>query len=120
MEVPFDAANFSELVTKITNSQPRKLTHNYSKPLRNLVSSMLAKDPQDRPTTDRVLRNEFVVEHIKSFAQRHEAHYSKWLLRIRGCSGFPPVRRRDSFPVTVCVPVCCVIVLMCKRLTAAA
>lgn len=55
LEVPFDAPNIVTLVKKICNSDPRPVPQVYSSELRALLTRMIAKSPDDRPSSAEIV-----------------------------------------------------------------
>lgn len=51
LEVPFNAPSMASLVMKICNTEPRPVPQVYSSDLRGLLSRMMAKRPEDRPSS---------------------------------------------------------------------
>lgn len=55
LEIPFSAPDIPSLVMKICKQEPRPVSHAYSSDLRNLLKSMLAKRPEDRPSSAEIV-----------------------------------------------------------------
>jgi NIMA (never in mitosis gene a)-related kinase len=55
LEPPFNADSFPSLVFKIVKGNYPPISGNYSKELRNLVSSLLINDPNKRPNVQQIL-----------------------------------------------------------------
>lgn len=51
LEVPFTAPSVAALAIKICNSEPRPVPQSYSSDLRSLLALMMAKRPEDRPSS---------------------------------------------------------------------
>lgn len=51
LEVPFNAPSISTLAVKICNTDPRPVPQVYSSDLRMLLANMMAKRPEDRPSS---------------------------------------------------------------------
>lgn len=51
LEVPFNAPSVAALAMKICNTEPRPVPQVYSSDLRTLLSRMMAKRPEDRPSS---------------------------------------------------------------------
>jgi len=51
LEVPFNAPNIPALAMKICHNEPRPVPQVYSSDLRSLLSRMMAKRPEDRPSS---------------------------------------------------------------------
>jgi NIMA (never in mitosis gene a)-related kinase 1/4/5 len=56
LELPFQAQNFPQLVTKILAGPLPPLCNEYSLPLRNIVFQLLERDPKNRPSVNSLLR----------------------------------------------------------------
>merc|ERR1712217_69709 len=55
LEVPFNAPNIVTLVKKICNADPKPVPQVYSGDLRTLLSRMMAKCPDDRPSSSDIV-----------------------------------------------------------------
>lgn len=51
LEVPFNAPNMTSLVMKICNTEPRPVPQVYSSELRAMLQRMMAKRPEERPSS---------------------------------------------------------------------
>ena len=58
--MPFTATLFPILIKQITQDPFPELNSIYSEELRNLVFSMLIRNPLERPTINDLLQNEFL------------------------------------------------------------
>lgn len=68
--VPFTANNFGALVLKIMTCKPPPLPATVSLESRNLVASMLSRQPEQRPTVARILQEPF----LKPFVEKWRKH----------------------------------------------
>jgi len=64
---PFDATSMEGLLHAIIHTRHRPLPSTYSKPLRDLVDALLAKNPKKRPSVYEVLKMPFVNQNITRY-----------------------------------------------------
>merc|ERR1719440_2617945 len=64
-KVPFDAPDLKSLIRKITSGSPPDLPSEYSAGLKNLGRELLAKNPEDRPQAQDVLKRPVVQEVVR-------------------------------------------------------
>eukprot|EP00116_Pleurobrachia_bachei_P010723 sb/3470985/ len=62
LQKTFDATNQLRLVYSIVTKEVKPVSDRWSKPLRDIVHSMLQKDPADRPAMSDILETPFMVE----------------------------------------------------------
>lgn len=65
----FDSKCMNGLIMKILRSKQKPIPFTYSQNLRNLVDSLLQKDPRKRPSVNQILKMDFVkprIEHLLS------------------------------------------------------
>lgn len=80
LEHAFTAGDISSLVLKIVRGQTPTLpsANVYSKPLIELINSMLDKTADNRPSAQQILQQPFVKQHVsrlfKKIQQRNEAN----------------------------------------------
>lgn len=55
LEAPFQGVNLAALVMKIIHSEPKPIPEHYTDDTKGLVSRLLEKEPDKRPTIDRIL-----------------------------------------------------------------
>ena len=60
LRLPFEAQHYNALAMKILQGSYPSIMPTYSKQLRDLISSMLSKKPQDRPSIIDVLNKSFI------------------------------------------------------------
>lgn len=74
---PFDANSMDGLLHAIMHTKPRAISSHYSKPLRDLVDALLAKNARRRPNVNQVLQMPFVEAHVAKFlgASHHTSDY---------------------------------------------
>lgn len=60
----FDANSMKGLVLKILRSTYPEIPSSYSSELKNLISAMLTKDPDERPSINKVLEMDFLQTRI--------------------------------------------------------
>jgi len=67
LTLPFQARNLPALAHRIMTKTPQPLpaSHRYSSNLQRLVSSLLNKRPENRPSIINILRSEYVQNHIQ-------------------------------------------------------
>ena len=72
----FDANNMNQLIVNIIRGKHKPIdsTH-YSSDLRNLVDSMLTKDPSKRPSINQILRLPFIKNKLSSFLNEKLLNY---------------------------------------------
>jgi NIMA (never in mitosis gene a)-related kinase len=63
--VPFDAPDLKGLIRKITQGPPPEFPNEYSSGLKNLAREMLARNPDDRPQAQDVLKRPVVQEVVR-------------------------------------------------------
>lgn len=73
LEVPFSAPTMAELVMLICQTEPRPVPQVYSTEARILLSRMLAKSPEDRPSSTDIISLPHVRRSLAPGAQRHAA-----------------------------------------------
>lgn len=66
---PFESKTLPQLMWKIVNDEPPSLPDHVSSQVQALVTSLLAKDPDKRPTVDDVLHSPFLKECIQQQLQ---------------------------------------------------
>ena len=62
---PFDAKSQGALILKIMNNTPESINNNYSSEIKNLISLLLEKDFEKRPSCRDILNLHFVMDKIK-------------------------------------------------------
>lgn len=67
LRLPFEAQHYNALAMKILQGSYPSIMPTYSKQLRDLISSMLSKKPQDRPSIIDVLNKPFVKTRIEKY-----------------------------------------------------
>ena len=63
---PFDAKSQGALILKIMNNTPESINNNYSNELKNLISLLLEKDYEKRPSCREILNLDFVIDKLKN------------------------------------------------------
>ena len=63
---PFEARSQGALILKILNNKPEPIDSHYSADLNNLIVLLLDKDSEKRPTCSEILKNNIVINKIKS------------------------------------------------------
>lgn len=82
LEHAFTAGDISSLVLKVVRGQTPTLpsANVYSKPLIELINTMLDKNAENRPTAKEILGKPYVKQHISRLSekirQRNESHLS--------------------------------------------
>ena len=89
LEHAFTAGDISSLVLKIVRGQTPTLpsANTYSKPLLDLINSMLDKTADNRPTAQQILQQPYVKQHVsrlfKKIQQRNESNNTTPVRRIQ-------------------------------------
>lgn len=65
LRVPYDAPNIRALAQRIVSTEPARLPSAYSEELKNLILSLLQKDPNKRPSAAVLLGNGLIQNEIK-------------------------------------------------------
>eukprot|EP00940_MAST-03C_sp_MAST-3C-sp2_P001784 g1784.t1 len=73
LEVPFQSKDMMNLVRKILFQNPQKIRGGYSLSVRNLTSSLLAKDPRRRPSIKQILQHPLFRSFRKSKVEQKES-----------------------------------------------
>ncbi|KAG9391702.1 Nek1 Ser/Thr kinase-like [Carpediemonas membranifera] len=68
----FDGQNMKALVTRILRGAYPPVSSRYSKELRDLVSSMLTKNPRSRPTINQILKTTIIRQRISKYLSQDE------------------------------------------------
>lgn len=82
LKKPFEADSAPELLIKVMKHDYTPLPSFFSRNLRNLIDSMMMKDPLKRPTCDDIIKMDFIQEAIQDLVdynkkQVHDKHPSK-------------------------------------------
>ncbi|KAK3102370.1 hypothetical protein FSP39_010864 [Pinctada imbricata] len=72
LKPPFDAQNLVSLLFKIIKAEYEKIPEQYSESLSDLISKLLQKSADDRPSASAVLNFPFVKEHLAVFIKEKE------------------------------------------------
>lgn len=64
LRLPFEAQSYNGLAIKIMKGSYPSITPTYSKQLRDLISSMLALKPHNRPTIIDVINKPFIKKRV--------------------------------------------------------
>jgi serine/threonine protein kinase len=67
LRLPFEAQHYNALAMKILKGSYPSIMPTYSKQLRDMIASMLAKKPQDRPSIIDVLNKPFIRTRIEKY-----------------------------------------------------
>eukprot|EP00959_Pyramimonas_sp_CCMP1952_P063406 1325055-Pyramimonas_sp.AAC.1 len=70
LEVPFLASSMSELATMVLDKEPPSIHSTYSSGLRKLASSMLIKDPDQRPSCQDLLADPLIAPLAAAMVKR--------------------------------------------------
>lgn len=76
--VPYPAESILELTQKVNYSNPAPISGNYSDELKNIVSWMLIKNPEDRITVDQLLNQEIFKQYVHQIALLNEYPPTIW------------------------------------------
>lgn len=78
LRLPFEAQHYNALAMKILQGSYPSIMPTYSKQLRDLISSMLSKKTQDRPSIVDVLNKPFIKTRVEKYTNdllsRNTAH----------------------------------------------
>ncbi|RNA05217.1 serine threonine- kinase Nek1-like isoform X1, partial [Brachionus plicatilis] len=72
MKHPFEANNLKMLICKIIRGTYDQVNPRYSYEMRNLVASMLKKNPRERPSVNGILRKPFIMRRCARFLTNEE------------------------------------------------
>lgn len=72
LKSPFDAQNLISLFFKIIKCEYEAIPSMYSKELQGLVSMILVKSPDDRPSASAILNTSLVKQHLAIFIEQKE------------------------------------------------
>jgi Protein kinase domain len=76
LERPFDGSSVPEVVLKIINEPPKKLTREISSPfIKQSLSSMLQKGPELRPAIDEIISHPEILQALDALKKQHPSHY---------------------------------------------
>ncbi|CAF4841492.1 unnamed protein product [Rotaria sp. Silwood1] len=64
LEHAFTARDINSLIVKINLEQTPEISAKYSESLKDIITSMLKKNPDDRPTAKQILQNSYIKQHI--------------------------------------------------------
>ena len=64
LRLPFEAQQYGGLAMKILKGSYPSITPTYTKQLRDLITIMLSKKPQDRPTIVDILNKPFIKPRV--------------------------------------------------------
>lgn len=67
MKHPFTANNMQMLAYKILRGNFDPVSGKFSYELRNLISTMLKRDPRERPSVNGILRKSFIMKQCDKF-----------------------------------------------------
>lgn len=65
LEVPFQGKTFPAIARRIMTVDPDPIPSHYSTAMQQLVSHLLTKSPNGRPSINRILRRPFIQDHIR-------------------------------------------------------
>ncbi|XP_040263649.1 serine/threonine-protein kinase Nek4 [Bufo bufo] len=66
----FNAKDMNSLVYRIIEGKLPPMPKDYSNELRDLIGTMLSRQPEKRPTVRQILRKQFIKQHISLFLQK--------------------------------------------------
>ena len=67
LRLPFEAQSYNGLAIKIIKGSYPSITPTYSKQLRDLITSMLSKKPQNRPTIVDIINKPFIRKRAEKY-----------------------------------------------------
>ena len=67
LRLPFEAQHYNALAMKILKGTFPSIMPTYSKQLRDLITSMLSRKPQDRPSIVDILNKPFIKTRIEKY-----------------------------------------------------
>ena len=71
---PFKGERLSVLFNAIINDPPTQMEQNYSQELKDLISSMLIKDPEKRPSIQQLIQVKIIRDAAISFVKEFEGN----------------------------------------------
>jgi NIMA (never in mitosis gene a)-related kinase len=71
---PFKGERLSDLFNAIINDPPTQMEQNYSQELKDLISSMLIKDPEKRPSIQQMIKVKIIRDAVISFVKEFEGN----------------------------------------------
>ncbi len=75
MKHPFTANNMEMLAYKISKGNYEPVNGKFSYDLRNLISTMLKRDPRERPSVNGILRKSFIMKKCERFLTNEVKKY---------------------------------------------
>ena len=69
MMLPFDGEHLFEIIHKVISKNPAPINQRYSQELRDLISELLCKDPERRPTIGEVIQKRIIKDAITEFKE---------------------------------------------------
>ncbi|XP_033752381.1 serine/threonine-protein kinase Nek4-like isoform X2 [Pecten maximus] len=72
LKPPFDAQNLISLFMKIIKAEYERVPDRYSDDLHGLVTGLLAKSPDDRPSASVIVNMPYVQRHLAAFIETNE------------------------------------------------
>lgn len=72
LQPPFDGQNLVSLLFKIIKAEYQPIPSHYSDSLHELVTAILQKTPEDRPSASAILNMPYVKQHLADFIQEKE------------------------------------------------
>lgn len=82
MRHPFEANNMQMLAYKILRGNFEPISPKFSYELRNLVTSMLKRNPRERPSVNGILRKAFIMKRCEKFLTNDVLIEGKFLLKV--------------------------------------
>ena len=74
---PFKGDNDKEKMKSILNEDKNDFTFSYSKDFKELITRMISKDPNKRPTPDEILEMPFIRKRLESYVDENENEFLK-------------------------------------------
>lgn len=74
---PFKGDNDKEKMKSILDDNKNDFTFSYSKDFKDLITRMLSKDPNKRPTADEILEMPFMRKRMESYVDENENEFVK-------------------------------------------
>lgn len=95
----FEGRNINNLLVNIIRGHFAPINPQYSQDLRNLVASMLTKNPDQRPSANQILSLPFIRARIASFLSEAEAQREMDHTVFHGVGAFPNVNPPIPDPI---------------------
>ncbi|CAF0842801.1 unnamed protein product [Rotaria sordida] len=99
LEHAFTAKDMNSLIMKINLGQTPQISTKCSEPLKDIITSMLKKNPDDRPTAKQILQNPYIKQHMVRLLEKTQMKCQKSQSKL-SISPAPSTSRPSSASVT--------------------